>query len=601
MRAPVKHVAVLAAAVSTWAGVVGCDDQLGNDKQVRRAIVESREAASKGESGRADALKKLQEAADNKGASPAASAQASAVLAAAEVAEAGRLMKTVDEANREISRLVYEIGILGQQIANSNQKVAAYRASAPTAAQEDAKKKLAEAQGGGDKAVWIAAENANVPTLAAVKQDVSRLQGEIAKKQDQIKQLEQQRLAAAAEADKNRQASENEKGNKSVETFKIAAAAQKKADDIGTQIDVVAASIIPLQRDLAVAESHQAAAAQAIENLTKQIETINAGWKGTEQQIATQAQIAANLVGAAGSAAPAEGAEPANTINDKAQLLSQKVLEAQAAFNEADSRLDNAIKHYGDAASAAQKLASEVNTKRQGIERNSPYYKAFDDLMATVNPSIYKLGQAEATQLRATGQASQAISLLGQQRMMQTLQPILAEAKLDMPQALGGLQVDAELERTKTAAAATYDEALKLYEEVSTSAPDGSTKQSASVGRIFANYGKVLLARATGDTEGAATALAGAKEAQKYALENKAVLPAMPVELVIIPTTQPATAPATASAPGEPGTAPAEPGATPAAPAAPAPGGETVEPAPAPPAAPAPAPGGAEATPPAAP
>jgi hypothetical protein len=46
MRAPVKHVAILAAAVSTWAGVVGCDDQLGNDKQVRRAIVESREAGS---------------------------------------------------------------------------------------------------------------------------------------------------------------------------------------------------------------------------------------------------------------------------------------------------------------------------------------------------------------------------------------------------------------------------------------------------------------------------------------------------------------------------------------------------------------------------
>jgi chromosome segregation ATPase len=613
MRAPVKHVAILAAAVSTWAGVVGCDDQLGNDKQVRRAIVESREAASKGDTGRADALKKLQEAADNKGASPAASAQANAVLAAAEVAEAGRLMKTVDEANREIGRLVYEIGILGQQIANSNQKIAGYRASAPTAAQEDAKKKLDAVQGGGDKAVWIEAANANVPTLAAVKQDVSRLQGEIAKKQDQIKQLEQQRQAAVAEADKNRQASENEKGNKSVETFKIAAAAQKKADDIGTQIDVVQASIIPLQRDLAVAESHQAAAAQAIESLNKQIETINGGWKGTEQQIATQAQIAANLVGAAGGAAPAEGAA-ANTINDKAQLLSQKVLEAQAAFNEADSRLDNAIKHYGDAASAAQKLASEVNTKRQGVERNSPYYKAFDDLMATVNAGIYKLGQAEAQQLRATAHASQAISLIGQQRMMQTLQPILAEAKLEMPQALTGLQVDAELERTKSSAAATYDEALKQYEEVSTSAPDGSTKQAASVGRIFANYGKVLLARATGDTEGAAAALAGAKQAQKYALENKSVLPAMPVELVIIPTSQPATAPTTApaatSAPAEPGAAPAEPGtapaapaapaegATPAAPAAPAPGGDAVEQ----PAAPAaPAPGGAEATPPAAP
>src|SRR5688500_5299707 len=200
MRAPVKQLAVLAAAAATWAGVLGCDDSLGNDKQVRRAIVAARDASAKGDdAGHKDALEKLREAAGNTGASAAASAQAKASLAAAEVADASRLMQVVDANNREISRLVYEINLLGGHIANSNLKTEGYRGQEPVAARAEAAKRIAEIQGSGEKGSWITAENASVPTLAAVKHDVSRLQGEIAKRQEEIKGLEQQRIAIAGE------------------------------------------------------------------------------------------------------------------------------------------------------------------------------------------------------------------------------------------------------------------------------------------------------------------------------------------------------------------------------------------------------------------
>jgi hypothetical protein len=598
MRAPVKQLAILAAAAATWAGVLGCDDTLGNDKQVRRAIVDAREAAAKGDSGRADALQKLQDAAGNTGASPAASAQAKAVLGAAEVAEAARLQQTVDANGRDIARLVYEIGILGNQIANSNLKVEGYRAQEPSAAREDVKKKIAEVQGGGEKATWITAENANIPTLAAVKQDISRLQGEIAKRQEEAKALEQQRVAAAAEADKNREAADAATGQKRVELVKLAADAAKKAADIATKVDVVQAAIIPLQRDLAVATAQQAAAEKAIESYTKQLASIDAGWKGVEQQIATQAQIGTNVLGAPGAAAPVgEGAEAiANSINEKAAQLQQKLTETAAVFNEADQRLDNAITHYNAAVTSAGELASAVQQKRQGVDRNSPYSKAFDNLTAVVSPATYKLGQAEANQLRGTINASQAISQIGQQRMIETLQPILAAAKLELPAALNQPSLPTEVQRTTDKANATYDEAAKLYLEASDAAPDtSSAKNAARIGRIFSLYGKVMLARATGKAEDAASFLAEATAARDVATENKAVLPAMPVELIVIPTTRPTTAPttgpATVPAPAAPGAAPtdaapapapaAEPGAAPAdaaAPAAPAPA-DAVEPA----------------------
>lgn len=546
MRAPVKQLAILSAAVATWAGVLGCDDSLGNDKQVRRAIVEAREASAEGND--ADALQKLTEAAGNTGASPAASAQAKSVLGAAEMAEAQRLMQTVDANNREIARLVHEIGILGGAIAKSNLKMDRYRGLEPTAAREQAKQKIEEVQGSGDDQVWIAADNANIPTLAAVKQEVSRLQGEIAKRQEQVKTLEKQRQAAAAEADKHREAAENAQGQQRVAVVKQAAEAAKQAADIATKIDVLQASIVPLQRDLAVAQAQQAAAAGAIESYKRQIESLDSGWKGIEQQIATQAQIARNVLGAPDASAPVGDDAPAiaNTVNEKAAQLKQISDATTDTFNEADQRLDNAITHYSGAVTAAGQLARDVQTKREGVERNSPYYKAFDELMLTVNPASYKLGQAQANQLRATVNTSQAISLLGQQRMMETLEPVLAAAKLEMPQSLDPQALPAEIKRTVEKANATYDEAATLYLDVSDQAPQElSAKDAARVGRIFALYGKVMLARATGNPEEAQQFLAEATAARDVAVENKSVLPAMPVELIVVPTTQPTTAPTT--------------------------------------------------------
>jgi hypothetical protein len=182
--------------------------------------------------------------------------------------------------------------------------------------------------------------------------------------------------------------------------------------------------------------------------------------------------------------------------------------------------------------------------------------------MLTINPAAYKLGQAN--QLRATVNASRAISLLAQQRMMDTLQPILAAAKLEMPQSLDPEALPAEVQRTMEKANAMYDAAAELYLEVTEAPQEISAKNAARIGRIFALYGKVMLARATDKPEEAQQFLAEATAARDVALENKAVLPAMPVELIVVPTTQPATAPTTAPDAADLDADPADPDATPA-------------------------------------
>ena len=95
------------------------------------------------------------------------------------------------------------------------------------------------------------------------------------------------------------------------------------------------------------------------------------------------------------------------------------------------------------------------------------------------------------------------------------LGPILAAAKLEMPQAIDAQAVPAELERTTKQATATYDAAAALFLEVSDGATDAmSAKNAARVGRIFSLYGKVMLARATGQADAAAAALAEATAAR---------------------------------------------------------------------------------------
>jgi hypothetical protein len=95
----------------------------------------------------------------------------------------------------------------------------------------------------------------------------------------------------------------------------------------------------------------------------------------------------------------------------------------------------------------------------------------------------------------------------------------------------------------------------------------------------------LLVARATGDKAAEKTLLDESNAAVKLAEENKAMLPALPVELVMLPVEKPTTGPATRGA----ATGPAPRGAARPAPAPAAPAPAPATPAPAP-AAPAPAP-----------
>lgn len=554
MYSPVKQLAAATATVILAAGLgIGCDDSRSADKSVRAKLDAAFAETAKGEEARPAAIQLQEEAVAIDQASPEGKAQAREALARSFEESAGHLSSEVTDNQRRMARLIYEIGELGNQIQAGNTKAASYRLAEPSDERQIIAVRIAEAQGGADKPIWFPAENAHIATLAASKQLISQLQGEIAKRQQQIKQLSEQRAGVLQQAEQLRSKSEQLRGRQAVDAFRQASTARKQAADLATQIAVIEAEITPLQRDLAVAQVQADAAQEAIGVYQKQLAAIEQGWKQIQQQVEQQAAISASIVGAGAAQTqpnvedgPQASAAVARTMSEKAARLSAMAEENRALFAEAEQKLQNAVKHYEDAAASAEQLARDVRQQSADLDRSSPTKIAYDMLLNVIHPSVYRLGAANANQSLAMLHASRLISLSDRQRLRTALEPVLSAAGLEIPKPLADVQVEQELKASAEEAAAKFQAAEELYTTVTSEAPSDPLKQAGHVGRIFSLYGQLLIARATGNAAQEKEMLARAVEARNAAEENKAMLPALPVELVVMPpTTAPTAAPAT--------------------------------------------------------
>ncbi len=195
MRKVVKRTGVVALALASLVlGIVGCDDQRAGDKQVLKDIQESRSARLKGQDAQAQAL--LSQAAQVN-ASAATRAHAKALLAQAQVEAAIDQMNNpktgVEALNAKISRLMFDISSLGQEIQTSSALVASYAKYNPEPNKQLAQQMIAAATGDASKPTWMGQGKSAIPTLSAVRQQIAQLQGQISDLQDQVKAVQGRR------------------------------------------------------------------------------------------------------------------------------------------------------------------------------------------------------------------------------------------------------------------------------------------------------------------------------------------------------------------------------------------------------------------------
>jgi hypothetical protein len=571
LRHPALALAIAGLASASLLPLVGGCERLESaqtqaDRQVSQSIAAGQDRSD---------LAKLQQAANESGASYAAQARAKRELGQAQLQAANALMPQIDANEIRNARLVFEIGQLAADLSAANTMVAGLNANDPAAVVAAADQQVAAAQGGaggaGAQGAWFTHDQITIPTLAAAKQKISSLEGQVTKLQDQIKQLTDQRDKATTQADQLTGKSESEKGRQSVDDYKKAADLRKQAADLDRQINVAQANLAAQQHDLALAQSQQKAIEEAIKQFQDQKAAIATRWQSIQKQADNQSESAKKIFDSGNTAPPATQPGDSNdldadSITAKLAALSARATQTDALRKQAQQNLTDAAKNFAAAADAAQRLQTELGPKiNSEAYRGTPQAAAWKALTATVNPADDRLQQATAEHTLATLLTDHAALLYSRARLASALGPILQAAKITPP---ADLPAEADLKAQADSARENASAAFKSADDLLAALIENSAyataeqKNQATVARLLSLYSASQLAALAGDEKQAKSQLQQALALRDAAVRDNISLPALPPDLAPAPTP---AAPATPAPAG--GAAPA-PAATPATPAA---------------------------------
>ena len=364
-------------------------------------------------------------------------------------------------------------------------------------------------------------------SLAGIESEITRLQAAIKENRDKAKELTDQKTSAAAQGDDLQQKSTGEKGRQSVDDFVAGADVHKKAADVGIEVDKLDAAVAPMQADLDMLQTRQAGVKRAIDGYNKRSADLDSTWKATQDDIAAQKRVIAEIAGGAGGAAP-EGADkpeksekpagkaagnnlseplpppPAEpkTVAETCTVLKGLLTETADLRDKAAKNLKDAVKAFNDEAKAADALRTDIS-KVLGEPRTSPSEKlAYQQLQETYSGAAARLAAANADRSLALSYAAEAIT---GQDVKKTLEGLEASLGGDAPASIqDALAAAPKVEETAQLADERFKDALDHYQNliaVQASPGVGSEgrKNAAMAGKMVAAFGAKQLSHALND------------------------------------------------------------------------------------------------------
>jgi hypothetical protein len=573
MFSRVKRIAILSlATAAVFCG--GCDQTAEADKNLSEALAQANVIGDPADAQFAGAMQVLQDATrDN--VSPAIKAQAKAKLASMERLQADELLREAARKDISTARIAMQVLQAASQVQATNLQIETYKKLDPGTVKAEIQKMINAAKGGAEQVNWIGEGDSALPTEAAAQQKVSKLEGEIAQKQEQVKTLTDQRTKALEEAERFAKQSEDSKGQESVDAFKKSADARKQASDVGTQVDLINAQLVLLQKDLQIAQGQQAAASEAVKQLQDQMKLLDESWQAIQQQIAAQTALAKEIVATDGSqAVPAvEGADTSvgdvagKSLTAKADSIKKLADESDALRDQAREKLEAALAKQLEAFSALSEFSQELG-KIEAIPSQATNAKSAIELGHTaMSLSQFRLSEASIAQAIGRLNLARATSLATRLMVNEAVEPVLTQAGQSVPASLG--KKDDLAAKVKEAITLTSESLKSADEKYTIGAPaksqvDRLAQATALVQSALVRYDLHRCALLAGNKEQADKHLAEATEQIKAALDSSAYFPPLPAELAeVLPkntipdsTTQPSEE-TPATQPGE-GTTPAD-------------------------------------------
>ena len=489
----------------------GCEGELdAADKQVRDHISQGQQKTETALSAAPAVPEGYKQAAAVPNASPAAKVDALMLLADAERDRAAALMIEADRLEGDLLRLIGAVNRQAVRIQSNNTLIAGLARLEPSKVTQAIEQQRAAAQGAKDP-VWVPHETGAIQAMQGLEAQATKLQEQIGQLEGQAKDLVAQRAKLVADAEQLEKQSNEAQGQESAELFNQSVEARKQAADLSVQAEAVEAKLVPLRQDLERVQANQQAVAQAIEAFGGQLQTTQQGWKQVQEQIAALQQLNQRILNGGGAgegaappapAQPPAGAQPeadpaagaggasgrtvatsapmAPSLTGKLRQIAELATQVDARRAEAESLIKEAMGHVDAAAAAAGSLVSQLRSRMGEAGPERPERKAWQQLSDLHAPSRFAVRRAALQIMLGDLYRSRSASLAARSNMQQVVTAAVQAAQLQVPQELGGQNLQAEAEAARAAAAAQYDEAEKGLEEVVQTAGSGDLAGDAA-------------------------------------------------------------------------------------------------------------------------
>lgn len=517
-------------------GVESAADQA--DRRVSQAVDQAVEQMRHGDAAGATATVRpiQQQQAD---ASAIGKIRAHAILADADLAQATEILQELDAAQVSATTLAWEIDQLVDRMRAAALAAESYQSLNPQETQQQITQATRAVQGGPDNPIWFEDPEGDggVPSLSQLEQTISRLQGEISRRRQQIEQLTNERREINEQAQATFARANELQGQDAVDVFREGTELRHKAATVAIQIEQINHELAPLNSDLSIAEAQRTILQQTITNNENQNKALAESWQQVEQQIDQQQSLARRI---AGNGQPAEG--EIQTISQKADQLANQINAAWEMRQRAHSLLESAINHAETAASTALQLDRTLTDRGR---TQLAARQAFDTLRTVHDPDVYRLTQLNAQQQLASSWASHASLLSLRQQVAQRVEEVAKLVpQLQVPQSLAAGDLNQQVQTARQAMTERFQQAVQLAEDI-IEAPGASVDQrnAAGINKALTLHAWAVALRNAGDTQAAQARITEARAALPG---EGAVLPPLPAE---IRTNAPGATPAPAPAP----------------------------------------------------
>ncbi|MGC4033284.1 MAG: hypothetical protein QM754_16445 [Tepidisphaeraceae bacterium] len=555
-----KSVLVLAVASVG----VGCDDSSATDKatveQVRAAVSQMNTLPSLAPGqGVGTVTTALSTAA---GGAQSGTVKAVAAGTAAAVDQQAAYASVIELKKREtdVRRTLGELQRLTAAVQAGQDYAAGYLKADPKATVTDVASKITSIQGNAQAATWGPDEKPTLPTLAAASAEVSKLDSELAQKQQQLAAAEKEKTDLLAKAEVQQKASDSLKGEEAIKAFNEASETRRQGEDKNVDIDLLNVQIGRLSADLALAKGQVTVLGSGIDALKEQAKQVESGWVTTQKSAQTQQQLIA-------AAVQGDDKTP-QSIKAVAETLAKQLSELSTARQDTIGQLNEAEKFAKLAQTEAGTFATSIATKVSLPGKEGEHYKS---LKNAVHQQAYQYRVGAIQTDRGTLALGQAALYAEIKRTIEAARSAIESAKITVPESLAGIDAAIYDELIKAAETDLTDGAQSLTNVESGDSPK-EYQAAAKATRLINLFAQLRLfdrLQAAGDTaakDKAVTTLSDAKALRDEIIANNQPLPNLPGELGTVPAA-PAT-PTAVPAPTESTPAGANPGSVPPPPGA---------------------------------